>query len=474
MRQDLPSGTVTFLFTDVEGSTRLLHALGAEAYAEALAEHRRVIREACAAPRAASRSTRRATPSSSRSRLRPARSRPQLRSPKRSPPARSTCASASTPGRRCSTDEGYVGDDVHRAARIAAAGHGGQVLVSASTARLVELDARATSASTASRTSPRPSASSSSATATSRRSRRSTRRTCRFPRRRSSGREKELGEVLALLGRDDVRLLTLTGPGGTGKTRLAAQAAGALAERYPRRGLVGSARSPPRSRARARERGSGSRCEGRPRLAHRRQADAPPLRQLRARCRGGSGPLRRSSARARISSCWSRAGSRSTSPASRSTRFRPSRTRKASASSLRRARAVQPDFEIDEAVPEICRRLDELPLALELAAARVKALSTGPDPCSARTASAAPDRRRRDAPERQRTLRATIEWSYDLLSWTEQQLFHRLAVFAGGAGHELAELSKSAGPRDDRDAHEEREPRRRLPLEAPEGGRRRA
>ncbi|MDH5333668.1 MAG: hypothetical protein OEW65_07290, partial [Thermoleophilia bacterium] len=47
MRRDLPSGTVTFLFTDVEGSTRLLHELGAEGYAEALAEHRRLIREAC-------------------------------------------------------------------------------------------------------------------------------------------------------------------------------------------------------------------------------------------------------------------------------------------------------------------------------------------------------------------------------------------------------------------------------------------
>jgi class 3 adenylate cyclase len=48
MRHDLPSGTVTFLFTDVEGSTRLLHSLGAEAYASALAEHRGFIREACA------------------------------------------------------------------------------------------------------------------------------------------------------------------------------------------------------------------------------------------------------------------------------------------------------------------------------------------------------------------------------------------------------------------------------------------
>ncbi len=51
MRADLPTGTVTFLFTDVEGSTRLLHELGAEAYADALAEHRRVIRKACAAER---------------------------------------------------------------------------------------------------------------------------------------------------------------------------------------------------------------------------------------------------------------------------------------------------------------------------------------------------------------------------------------------------------------------------------------
>ena len=49
VRDDLPTGTVTFLFTDVEGSTRLLHTLGAEDYADALAEHRRVIREACAA-----------------------------------------------------------------------------------------------------------------------------------------------------------------------------------------------------------------------------------------------------------------------------------------------------------------------------------------------------------------------------------------------------------------------------------------
>ena len=67
VRDDLPTGTVTFLFTDVEGSTKLLHELGDEAYEEALAEHRRVIREAALAE-AASRSTPREMPSSSPSR----------------------------------------------------------------------------------------------------------------------------------------------------------------------------------------------------------------------------------------------------------------------------------------------------------------------------------------------------------------------------------------------------------------------
>ena len=82
---------------------------------------------------------------------------------------------------------------------------------------------------------------------------------------------------------------------------------------------------------------------------------------------------------------------------------------------LARARAVKPDFEADEAVSEICRRLDDLPLALELAAARVKALTS--TQILERLEHRLPllTGGARDLPERQRTLRATIEWSYDLL-----------------------------------------------------------
>jgi hypothetical protein len=130
------------------------------------------------------------------------------------------------------TDEGYVGADVHRAARIAACGHGGQVLVSATTAALVANDRlrdlgmhRLKDLSAPERIYQLGDG--------------------EFPPLKSLyqtnlpipvtpfvGREKELGEVLALMVRADLRLLTLTGPGGTGKTRLGAQAAGALAERY--------------------------------------------------------------------------------------------------------------------------------------------------------------------------------------------------------------------------------------------------
>ena len=103
---------------------------------------------------------------------------------------------------------------------------------------------------------------------------------------------------------------------------------------------------------------------------------------------------------------------------------------------LQRAMAAKPDFELTQenasAISEICARLDGLPLAIELAAARIKVLS----PSAMRTRLASRLQLltggARDLPQRQQTLRAAIDWSYDLLSPAEQKLFRRLSVFVGG------------------------------------------
>src|SRR3954467_12656834 len=127
MRRQLPSETVTFLFTDVEGSTRLLHELGAEAYAEALAEHRRVLRKVFAAEGGVEVDTQGdaffyvftdareafAAGAAANVALEPGRIRIRM---------------GLHTGEPLLTGEGYVGEDVHLGARIAAAGHGGQVL----------------------------------------------------------------------------------------------------------------------------------------------------------------------------------------------------------------------------------------------------------------------------------------------------------------------------------------------------------
>src|ERR1044071_587097 len=131
----LPSGTVTFLFTDVEGSTKLLHVLGEAAYAAALAEHRRILREAFGAHGGLEVDTQ----------------GDAFFVAFATAPGALAAAVAALDGLAAGPirvrmgihtgtphvgDEGYVGVDVHRAARIAACGHGGQVLVSASTAAL--------------------------------------------------------------------------------------------------------------------------------------------------------------------------------------------------------------------------------------------------------------------------------------------------------------------------------------------------
>ena len=130
------------------------------------------------------------------------------------------------------TEEGYVGEDVHRAARIAAAGHGGQVLVSVSTGSLVDLELRDLGEHRFKDLSaPERVLQLGAETFPPLKTLHQT--NLPVPQTPFLSRGRELDEVLVLLERDDVRLLTLTGPGGTGKTRLAVQAAGERAERYP-------------------------------------------------------------------------------------------------------------------------------------------------------------------------------------------------------------------------------------------------
>ena len=111
---------------------------------------------------------------------------------------------------------------------------------------------------------------------------------------------------------------------------------------------------------------------------------------------------------------------------------------------MTRAREVKPDFTPDHTVGEICLRLDRLPLALELAAPRVKLMTTSEILARLEHRLELLTASRRDVHQRQTTMRATIDWSYDLLPPWEQQVFRALGVFAGGCTFEAAEAVCSA------------------------------
>src|SRR5262245_43671868 len=228
MRAELPTGTVTFLFTDVEGSTRVLNELGAEAYAEALAEHRRVIRDACVANGGFEVDTQGdafffAFPTAPGALAAAAAFTEALAS------GRIRVRVGIHTGAPLVTDEGYVGSDVHRAARIAAAGHGGQVLVAASPAAPVDLldlgEHRLKDLAAPERVfqlgavdfPPLKSL---------------YRTNLPVPANPLVGRKKELVDVLRLV-QGDARVVTVVGPGGVGKTRFALATAAEAADAFP-------------------------------------------------------------------------------------------------------------------------------------------------------------------------------------------------------------------------------------------------
>jgi predicted ATPase len=427
----LPEGTVTLLFTDIEGSTRLLHELG-DSYADVLADHRRVLRDAFARHGGVEVDTQGDAFFYAFARAMDA-------------------AEAAVEGQRMLaegpvlvrmgvhtgeprvTDEGYIGADVHRAARIMGAGHGGQVLVSEATRRLLDSrlelrdlgEHRLKDLEVPERIfqlgegmfPPLKSLNNTN-----------------LPSRLEPllGRKRELAQLLKLIQREDARLVTLTGPGGIGKTRLALEVASELVENFAH-GVwfvdLSSVRDPdlvgPTIAGVLGARSALADHIGDRRLAlvldnleHVLEA-TPALGRVLSGC---PNVLVVVTSREALQI----AGEREYS-------LRPLAEAPAVELFRQRAAASAPDFDASYAeLADVCARLDSLPLAIELAAARAKTLTA--EELRARLQQRLPllSKGRRDAPERQRTLRATIDWSYELLAPDERLAFARIAVFAGG------------------------------------------
>jgi predicted ATPase/class 3 adenylate cyclase len=439
--RDLPTGTVTFLFTDIEGSTRLLRQLGPDVYAEALAEHRRVLRDAFAAeggvevdtqgdalfvvfPTAAGAVT--AAASGQRA-LAPGRMKVRMGLHTGTP----TLAGG-----------GYVGIDVHRGARVAALAYGGQVLVSATTAALVgdaplrdlgrhrlkDFDAPAQLFQLG--TSEFPPLRTPGAV------------DLPTPATHFLGRERELFEAATQWLDREPRLLTIIGPGGVGKTRFSIELARFLAEEadggtvfVPLAPVRGAALVVPLIAGRLGASGNSAAAIATRIGEKQTHVVLDNLEQLLPDAARPLAELLAAAPALRIV-----ATSREPLRIAGESEFDlpPMDEDDAVTLFIERAQAVRADLRDSAAVHELTRRLDGLPLAIELAAARVKLL--GPEQLLERIGQRLDLLKGgRDADERHATLRATIGWSYDLLDESERQLFARLAVFRGGCTLDAAE-----------------------------------
>ncbi len=408
---ELPAGTITFLFTDVEGSTRLLNEHGA-GYVALLAEHRRTLRDVFGRHEGIEVDTQgdsffvafvRATDAVAAAGAAqealgdgPVQVRIGIHT-----------------GEPIVTDEGYVGIDVHRAARVMSAAHGGQVVVSERTRSFVDGVALTDLGLHRLKDLGRPEKLYQLGER-------------EFPALRSLdatnlpiaaspllGRERELDELVRML-EDGQRLVTITGTGGTGKTRLALQVAAELVGQeldavywVPLAGV-----SDPELVLPEIAQTVGAREDLIEYLRGKRLLLAlDNLEHLLAAAEGLSSLLAASSELRVL--VTSRSPLRLSGE--REYPLDPLPPDEAMTLFVERARAVGRPLEPDPTVDAICRRLDGLPLALELAAARTKLLT--PETLLTRLEHALPllTGGARDAPERQRTLRATIEWSHDLL-----------------------------------------------------------
>ena len=504
MTQDRPvtSGTFTFLFSDIEGSSRLEQEVGTDAYAVLLAQHRAILRAAFDGHGGAEQGTEGDSffvvfPSA-------------VESVRAAIEAQRDLAAAVWPDGRAvkvrmgvhtgevsRSVDGYVGIDINRAARIAAAGHGGQVLVSTATRGLVgeTLPTGVTWRELGTyrlRDFPEPERLSQlvidGLQADFPALRTADARPNNLPSTVTSfvGRERELTEARLLLG--TARLLTVTGLGGIGKTRFAIELAHRAGVDFPDGtffvpfepvddpilvpgtiartvGIVeGGARQPLDL---LKELMAGQRVLLVLDNFERLTAAAPIIGDLLRAAPGLrfvvtsravlhlSGeqefPLEGLTvppdlARLNPSELVGRTGS-----VARTTAGEGLLTYSAVRLFVERAMAARPSFGLDASnastVARICARLDGVPLAIELAAARIRLLP--PDAILTRLerqfellASSA-----RDVPERQRTLRGAIAWSYDLLAEPHQHLLDRLSCFIGGCDLETAE--RVCGPADE-------------------------
>jgi predicted ATPase/class 3 adenylate cyclase len=482
--ESLPTGTVTFLFTDIEGSTRLVQALGSR-WVALLEKHNDLVRTAVEANHG--------TVVKTEGDSFFAVFESALEAATASGAAQDALASEQWPedGRirvRMGLHTGigalggadYVGLDVHRAARIADAAHGGQTVLSEPTAILVERDLPSTltlhdlgkhrlkdlsepesifELVGAGREESFPHLRTLDAIPNN------------LPMQVTSfvGREKELAEALRLLER--TRILTLTGPGGTGKTRLALQVAAEVGDEFadgvffvelasvsdvdvvPSQilssiGMQAAARddSPAHSLA--------EHLRARSLLLildnFEQVLEAAPLVADLVRASSRSKFIVTSRAPLQISG-------EQEMPVAPLPIADPSNLNDLDALAqvasielfTERAIAVRPDFRVTEenarSVAELVRRLDGLPLAIELVASRLRLLpvSTILERLDARMLSSGSV----DLPERQRTIQGAITWSYDLLDQPSRRLFSRLSVFAGGG--RLEEIETVCGPADD-------------------------
>ena len=473
----LPTGTVTFLFTDIEGSTKLLQSLGPD-YPDLLTEHHRLLRGAVEGAGG--------VPVGSEGDSLFAAFDSPTAAVAAAVLAQRALAAARWPqdstvrvrmglhtGEGVVRDRTYIGIDVHRAARIAAAGHGGQILISEATRGLVEQSLppgvelrdlgrhrlkdlaqpeHIYETVVAGLASEFPALRSLDAAPNN------------LPTQLTSfvGRGREVAEARRLLA--TTRLLTLTGPGGTGKTRLSLQLAADSTSDFadgvffvPLSPIEDSGLVAPAILVALGLRESPQQSPTERLMEYLRDRHLllvmdnfeqvlPAAGLVGDLLKAGPGLSVVVTSRATLHLYGERefAVPPLTLPAAGADLDPTSISQyEAVALFIQRAAAVRPDFQITAAnapaVAEICSRLDGLPLAIELAAARVKLLP--PQALLARLGQRleALEAGSRDLPARQRTLHGAIAWSHDLLDVPARRLFARFAIFVDGAGLTAAE-----------------------------------